>query len=74
MRFRWHRSELKESLGTTVEILDSTGLTKIIRDQFPSGEIVVTHYGYDNRCDWDCWIVTVDGATVGFADGPVEAQ
>jgi hypothetical protein len=38
-----------------------------------AGEIEVKPYTYDERIGWDTYIVTVDGAAVGFTDGAIDA-
>jgi hypothetical protein len=32
------------------------------------GEVTIKPYGYDERIDWDTFIVCVDGDAVGFCD------
>lgn len=71
-KFRHHRGDLAASMETTVEVgtLDDLAV-ELQRAGWSSGAIEVAPYGYDDRIGWDTHIVTVDGAAVGFTDGPM---
>jgi hypothetical protein len=81
MRFREHRGGLAESLETTVMLDDRAALlahlARLLADYPTAAPLVsektvhVKHLIYDNRCDWDTYIVTVDDyGVMGFTDGP----
>lgn len=71
-KFRHHRGGLAASMETTVEVATLAELAAELQGAgWPSGTIVVAPYGFDDRIGWDTHIVTVDGAAVGFTDGPM---
>ena len=72
--YRDHREMLTDSLETIQEMQDRKQLENYIYCLFGPGEVVVKKYGIgvDDRCGWDTYIVTHDGAAVGFTDGPLE--
>lgn len=78
MKFRQHRGGLSDSMKTQVELLDRAALLLYIQSILkPWGRVVldstlhVQHYGYDDRIDWDNYIVTVDDwGVIGYTDGP----
>lgn len=86
VRFRWQRGSLAESLATTMYLdptadavkehmvkevgtwLDNSVLSTI---EF---SVEIKHYGYDERCEWECHIATLwatlpDGRTERLAVG-----
>ena len=85
-KFRYHRGGLRESMETVIEVSSKQDLVdKVEPDIFgdkPNVEqITVEPYGYDNRIDWNTYIVTKtipgkDGETetgvMGFTDGPLD--
>ncbi len=77
-KFRFHRGALAESMATVTTVADKEALCNIIRaawgyPAFGDGQIEVSPYGYDNRIQWNTYVVTLDGKAIGFTDGPVEA-
>ncbi len=80
IRVREHRGQLGDSLATTWRVKDKAELVTLIREQlspFHVGlnpeQVQITPYGFDARCGWDTYLITVYGYGVwGMADGPVE--
>jgi hypothetical protein len=78
MRLREAKASIKESMSTTVEVEDRAQLHKHIFDALgkkgfavTDDMIHVTHYGYDDRVDWDEYIIVIDRFGVfGFTDQP----
>lgn len=74
MKIRMHRRSLTDAMLTT-EIIDPTKQAIVewvwrnYRFQTKVDHISCTPHGYDNRINWDTYIVSVDGfGVVGFAD------
>jgi len=70
--FRWHRGSLDESMATVVPCESMAELLAILQgvDADVTGERVdVKHYTYDERIEWDTYLVTVDGQAVGMTNG-----
>jgi hypothetical protein len=82
MKLREHRSTLAESMATTIEIEPAIeALENAIKDtlrdflNLEPGSVHVSYYGYDDRINWSCHIVTIDGFGVyGFTDGPIKTN
>ena len=83
MKIREHRGHLAESMETVKEIEPTKeALFNFIKDSFKcwptmskikETDIHIESYGYDNRIDWNTYIVTIDGYGVfGFTDGDVK--
>ncbi len=78
MKFREHRGHLVDSMKTVVEVDDRPALVSLLQNQlgqfgfsFNDADLLVKPYAYDNRIDWDTYIVTIKGYGVaGFTDGP----
>jgi len=76
---RNHRGQLDDSMRTVRQICNRGELIEIIRDELrPFGVSVtpemvhVEPYGYDQRIQWDTYIVTIDGYGVwGMSNGPL---
>lgn len=92
MKFRFHRESLTESLETQMEVhsLDDVRLMELERWAQIGADTVslelgltCTHYGYDQRTDWDTWIIKSSWSdssspffmgihVVGFSNGKLE--
>ena len=83
MKIREHRGFLVESMETVQEIeATKRALFEFIKESFinwptmlsiKETDIHVEPYGYDDRINWDTYIVTIDGYGVfGFTDGDVK--
>lgn len=77
MWLRENRRTIWQSLATSVRIKNRAQLVRHIAGRLRKSCIVtddmiyVTHYGYDDRIDWDEYIVVVDGCGVfGYTDEP----
>lgn len=78
MRMRENRPTIEDSMATMLEIEGRTELVGHIRAKLGlSGAVVtddmvhVSHYGFDERIDWDEYIVVVEKFGVfGFTDAP----
>ncbi len=79
MKLREHRGGLYDSLATTIEIEPTIeALENAIKYSLRNlwnlkcGSVHLSYYGYDQRINWSCHIVTIDGFGVyGFTDGPL---
>lgn len=82
MRVRENRTNVWRSLSTTVRLDGRAQLVRHIAGKLGKNgaaitdEIIhVTHYGYDDRIDWDEYIIVVEGFGVfGYSDEPCPAQ
>jgi hypothetical protein len=78
MRMRENKPTIQESMATILEIEGREQLHRHIFDTLGEKGVVVTdemihvsHYGFDERIDWDEHIIVVDRFGVfGFTDGP----
>lgn len=81
MRVREWRKSVRRSLATTVRIRNRAQLVRHVSAKLRKDGIVipdefihVTHYGYDDRIDWDEFIIVVEGFGVfGYTDAPCPA-
>ncbi len=81
MRMRENRRTIKQSMASTVEIESREHLVRHIVETLGKKGVVVTdqmihvtHYGYDDRIDWDEHIIVVERFGVfGFTDSPCPA-
>lgn len=77
MRFRFHRGTLEDSLKTLVNFKNKEELYKIICDSFKDFDfkfnienIEFKHQGYDERCNWDTYLVHIKNyGVIGQSDG-----
>ncbi len=70
-------SSLKDAMEKVVEIPDRPALISYLQENYefwdPTDENVkIEYYTYDDRTDWDTYIITVDGKAALFADGIFE--
>jgi hypothetical protein len=78
MRIRENRPTIEDSISTTLEIEGREQMVRHIFDTLGKKGVVVTdemvhvsHYGFDDRIDWDEHIIVVDRFGVfGFTDAP----
>lgn len=73
MRVREHRGQLAESLATVfrvetkAELLDE--INKRMDTHLRMDDIAILHQGYDARCDWETYIISLRGYGVfGYCD------
>ncbi len=77
MRMRENRVTVEASMATVLEVEDREHLFRLIVDVLGKKGLVVndemihvSHYGFDDRIDWDEHIIVVDRFGVfGFTDG-----
>lgn len=82
MLFRYHRGGLAESLETTINIKDKQELYKILQDElkrwnffFNIEDIECIDYGYDNRCNWQTYLISIKNfGVVGMTNVNVESE
>lgn len=70
---------LEDAMKKVVTINDRHELLDYLRQNYewmnPTFEnTTVKYYGYDDRIDWDTWLVCVDGKAVLFADSPIQIK
>lgn len=78
MWLRENRRTIWQSLATSVRIKNRAQLVRHIAGRLRKSRVAitddmihVTHYGYDDRIDWDEYIVVVEGFGVfGYTDEP----
>jgi hypothetical protein len=76
MKMRENRLAIEDSMSTTLEVENRAHLVRLIGERLgPTGVVVtdrmihVSHYGFDERIDWDEHIIVVDGHGVfGFTN------
>jgi hypothetical protein len=76
MKMRENRPTIEDSLATTLEVENREHLVRLIIERLAQqgvavtdGMIHVSHYGFDDRIDWDEHIIVVDGHGVfGFTN------
>ena len=73
-KYRDHRGGRAESVETVQEMADFAELKRHVTRVFGEGEITIKPYCYDDRIDWDTYIVCHDGRGIGFTNAPVETQ
>ena len=74
-QFRLHRGSLDDSMKTVVQVESMAGLEAYLYDQeshLARGPFNMRKYGYDERIDWDQWIVFDKHGVVGFTDGELK--
>ena len=70
MIFRPQRGGLAESMEDAVSIPSTlVGLAAFLKE--PAGDIEVDYYEYDDRIDWQTYVVKVRGYAVGFTNQEV---
>lgn len=83
VKFRFHRGGLKEAMETVIEVGNKEELKQAIIQHYKDNNIeeftpdveniTIEPYGYDNRIDWDTYIVSIPNyGVLGFTNGPLE--
>lgn len=69
-KFRPHTSNFKSSMDSVIEVNSLEELKRELKDHpnYFGGELVCSQYGLDDRNGWDTWLITEDGAFLGFTD------
>jgi hypothetical protein len=76
MKMRENRPTIEDSLSTTLEVENREHLVRLIVERLgltgaavTESMIHISHYGFDDRIDWDEHIIVVDGHGVfGFTN------
>ena len=66
--FRHHRGSLAESMDTVVKVETINQLCSIIEAVHGPGKISARYYMFDERINWQTYIVCHNGCGVGFAN------
>jgi hypothetical protein len=66
MKFREHRGSLEESMKTIINVESLNDIQKLFPD---SKKIEIKKYCYDDRINWDTFIVTDENGVLGFTNG-----
>ena len=66
--FRHHRGSLADSMDTVIEVESIEQLCSIIESVHGSGKISARYYCFDQRINWQTYIVCHDN---GYDRGPV---
>ena len=77
--YRPHRGGLAEAMAEVRTVASREELISIIREELSHYSVEVKEenfhvkqYGYDERINWDTYIVTLDGfGVLGFTNGPL---
>lgn len=81
MKFRFHRGGYDKSMATEIHVSSREELIEAIQAQidkgmsFPVEEIKFDYAGFDDRCNWDTWHVSIkwpfewNWGVVGMSDG-----
>lgn len=78
MKIRQHRAFLEDSIKTVTEIEPTISAIRAYFKQespFPdmyNGKIEIKPYDFDERINWDTYIITIDGNAIGFTNQLVE--
>ena len=68
----------KEAVARWVSIVQPVAMFRAdtfepIRRGVSVEDIRVEYYGWDERCNWDTWIILLDGIPFGFSNGPMKS-
>lgn len=76
--FRQHRGSFKEAMKTVIEVRDKVDLFNYLKHDLSGyklesmDQLTITPYsGIDSRNGWDTYIVCINGAAIGFTNGPL---
>jgi hypothetical protein len=74
MKFRFHRELLKESMETVIEVscLEDVKRRYNENNLFPIDIIKCVKVCFDERIDWDTYMIIADGFRIGYADGELK--
>lgn len=66
MKFRPQRRTLEESMAEAVEVNSLADVRKIMD---VSGRVKCEYYCYDDRINWDTWLIIHEGWVIGMSNG-----
>ena len=70
--YRPQRGSLEESMKEVVELIDKEALAEHLDEDVD--RITVRRYAWDNRINWDTYLVCVDGHAWGYTNGSVDDE
>lgn len=66
MKFREHRGSLSDAMKTVIEVNSLLDIEKL----FPNdGKLKIEYYCYDDRINWNTYIVIGELGVIGFTNG-----
>ena len=74
MEFRYQCSTLEESMGTIIEVENLSELMNELSKEhgdLSQKHIKVEYHCFDDRINWDSYIITINGDVIGFTNGPI---
>lgn len=75
VKFREHRGSLADAMETVIEVKSLDELRKHLYKVMPykrGALLKVEFYTYDERINWNTYLVTLDGNAVGYTNGELE--
>ena len=73
--YRPHRGGLEEAMKEVVELSSWQALVEHVKQMWPvkddGSNLVVKWAIFDDRIEWDTYMVTVDGNIIGWTNAPV---
>lgn len=75
--FRPHRALLADAMKEVVEVFHKSDLVNYLNKKNKFGpdilveNLTIKHYCYDERIQWDTFIVCDQGNAIGFTNGPL---
>jgi hypothetical protein len=76
-KFRPVRELLSEAMAKVVEVntweeLEREAIPESLRPLYgPNPKVLLEYQRFDERIEWDTWIVTVNGQAAGYTNGPI---
>lgn len=70
---------LSETMAKVVEIPDWQALLDYLQEHYSfwnptKDNVAITPYGYDDRIEWNTYIITIDGKAALFSNGPLKKE
>ena len=76
VKFRKHRGSLEDSMKTETQVKDKKDIAEICSDElikFDPEKIEIKHYGFDERIQWNSFIVYYpDYGVLGFTNANID--
>lgn len=77
MKFRVHSGSLENSMKSCTEVKDRAELVSYLKSRsslwnsVKEESINCEFYGFDERINWNTYILTDEHGVIGFTDGPI---
>lgn len=75
MKVRQHRGSLDDSMATCFEVQNKQELvdemSNILGYRIADADVSVEYYAFDQRINWDTYLVKYKNHAFGFADGMI---